>query len=115
MDVFAAEEYDPLHLNAHRPGPLKAVTKKLADPLLHLQDKHTEEEVCIALREFYIYRDEFNHISCIETEIFYFLMLGHLLVRASICACGRSGRRRSMTPDFLKISHQDTESDLLQK
>ena len=53
LDVFAAEEYDPLHLNAHRPGPLKAVTKKLADPLLHLQDKHTEEEVCIALRELY--------------------------------------------------------------
>lgn len=44
LDVFAPEEYNPLYLNSKRPGPLKAVTKKLSDPLLHLQDKHNEEE-----------------------------------------------------------------------
>jgi len=44
LDVYAEEEYDPLYLNAHRPGPLKAATGKLADPLLHLQDKHNDEE-----------------------------------------------------------------------
>merc|ERR1712193_453824 len=36
LDVYAAEEYDPLYLNAS--------TNKLADPLLHLQDKHIDEE-----------------------------------------------------------------------
>jgi len=44
LDVFEAEEYDPLYLNSQRPGPLKAATAKLADPLLHLQDKRNEEE-----------------------------------------------------------------------
>jgi len=44
LDVFAEEEYNPLHVNSQRPGPLKAVTGKLVDPLLHLQDKHNEED-----------------------------------------------------------------------
>jgi len=44
LDVFEREEYDPLYLNFQRPGPLKAAPGKLADPLLHLQDKRNEEE-----------------------------------------------------------------------
>jgi len=44
LDIFAIEEYNPLYINSQRPGPLKVSTKKLVDPLLHLQDKHNEEE-----------------------------------------------------------------------
>lgn len=44
LDVYEKEEYDPLYLASKRPGPLKAPIEKLADPLLHLQDKRNEED-----------------------------------------------------------------------
>ncbi|XP_057305825.1 protein FAM228B-like [Hydractinia symbiolongicarpus] len=44
LDVFEKEEYDPLSVNSERPGPIKAVTHKLADPLLQQQQERNEEE-----------------------------------------------------------------------
>lgn len=44
LDIYEKEEYDPLYLNSQRPGPIKAVTEKLNDPLLHQQHKRNEED-----------------------------------------------------------------------
>jgi len=44
LDIFEEAEYDPMLLNKKRPGPIKAVTEKLADPLLHQQRKRNDED-----------------------------------------------------------------------
>jgi len=43
LDVISPEEYDPLVLNANRPAPLKAITKKLDDPLISQGTTRLEE------------------------------------------------------------------------
>lgn len=44
LDIYEEAEYDPMSLNKKRPGPIKAVTEKLEDPLLHQQYKRNEED-----------------------------------------------------------------------
>jgi len=44
LDVISTDEYDPMSLNADRPGPLKATVPKLQDPLLHLENKRNTED-----------------------------------------------------------------------
>lgn len=44
LDVMSPEEYDPLILNANRPAPLKAITKKLDDPLISQGTTRLEED-----------------------------------------------------------------------
>ncbi|CAH3161578.1 unnamed protein product [Porites evermanni] len=44
LDVMSPEEYDPLVLNANRPAPLKAITKKLDDPLISQGATRLEED-----------------------------------------------------------------------
>jgi len=44
LDIFDTDEYDPLYLNRQRPGPIKAVTEKLRDPLLQQQNERNEED-----------------------------------------------------------------------
>jgi len=44
LDTISYDEYDPLSINGHRPGPLRVVIKKPKDPLLFQGEKRNEEE-----------------------------------------------------------------------
>ncbi|XP_065057859.1 protein FAM228B-like [Rhopilema esculentum] len=44
LDTMSYEEYDPLAISGHRPGPLKVVMKKPSDPLQFQAAKRDDEE-----------------------------------------------------------------------